>query len=190
MWAHMRKLQKFCRRVLPVLFRLVNKSIATKQNKTRRTQSISWTFIACFMTQKHSPPKSDREIWENKGTFAFPKVMSCCSPSRKVKQCRNRGPAKSSLCLANTMENNQIFLSVVTLFSPTCCSVSFWAEGMLQITCRHFTAGRVLGNYPFFSLSHNMNFIRLGYALFAKSKYHSVINAHYLEKDTVRHLNR
>lgn len=157
----------------------MHKSIITKQNKPRRTQSISWAFIAHLFDDPRA--QSCKPTQKNTGTkelhFAYWKVMSCCSPSQK-NNARKAGPAKLSLGLASSMENiHKVFLPVVALLSPSPNLSAGSKDGHSEyskLPVDTWLHPECCESTFFFScLCHNKNFIRLGCGLFAEPKHFS-----------------
>lgn len=170
--------RRFASTVLFVLSRLVHKSIITKQNKPRKTQSISWAFIAHLFDDPRAHLQTHtEEYWDKRVHFSSWKVISCCSPSKK-NNARKAGPAKLPLCLASSMENFQkVFFQWLPFSAPHQISL----QGVKVVTMNtpnylwtlDCIQNVVKVPFLFSCLCRNKNFIRLRYILFAEPKHFS-----------------
>lgn len=177
-WHTWESHRRFASTVLFVLSRLVYKSIITKQNKPRRTQSISWTFTARLSDDTRAQPcKTTRKNTRTKELhFASCKVMSCCSPSQE-NNARKAGPAKLSLGLASSMENIQEgFLSVVALLSPSPNLTAGCHCGHREYSKLPVDTWLHPGCCENILLSVSVTMRRLGYGLFAEPKHCSSVS--------------
>lgn len=104
----------------------------------------------------------------------------------------NGHPAKSSLCLASAMENNQEYFCHWLPFSAQHQSPLQWPVVGRRNIPNYLWAlhcNQSVVKVPSFCFSHNKNFVRLGCASFAKPKFFSMPLIPF-KKVIMRHLNR
>lgn len=136
-----------------------------------------------LVIQEHSLAKAyKRDLGEKSCTLPSGRWCLFAHLPRKPSNAGKDGPAKSSLRLANAVENSRRFFCQWLPFSAHYQNPLQWVAVGRRNTPNYLWTlhcSQIVVKVPFFCLSHTKNFLRLRYASFAKSKYHSIINAHH-----------